>query len=103
MAPRPPVPYRATADGQPQVGRDRFASVVQNGSGRAEDPVSTFSIDVDTASYSFVRASLNRNVLPQQAAVRTEEMINYFSYDYAPPRERESRSGATSRCSRALG
>jgi Ca-activated chloride channel family protein len=71
----------------PDVGRDRFTSIVQNGfKVAAEEPVSTFSIDVDTASYSFVRASLNRNVLPQQAAVRTEEMINYFSYDYAPPR-----------------
>jgi Ca-activated chloride channel family protein len=71
----------------PDVGRDRFASVVQNGFRiAAEEPVSTFSIDVDTASYAFVRASLARNVLPQQAAVRTEEMINYFPYDYAPPR-----------------
>ncbi|HLL31562.1 MAG TPA: von Willebrand factor type A domain-containing protein, partial [Allosphingosinicella sp.] len=71
----------------PYFGRDRFTSVAQNGfKVAAEEPVSTFSIDVDTASYSFVRASLNRNVLPQQAAVRTEEMINYFPYDYAPPR-----------------
>ena len=54
-----------------------------------EAPVSTFSIDVDTASYSFVRASLNQNVLPQPAAVRTEEMVNYFPYDYAPPRSAE--------------
>src|SRR5262249_90329 len=46
---------------------------------------STFSIDVDTASYSWVRASLNQNVLPQPASVRTEEMINYFPYDYASP------------------
>ncbi|HEU0100453.1 MAG TPA: VWA domain-containing protein [Allosphingosinicella sp.] len=74
----------------PDVGRDRFASVVQNGFKTAsEEPVSTFSIDVDTASYSFVRASLARNVLPQQAAVRTEEMINYFPYDYAPPESAE--------------
>ncbi len=71
----------------PDVGRDRFTSTVQNGFKIAsEEPVSTFSIDVDTASYSFVRASLNRNVLPQPAAVRTEEMINYFPYDYAAPR-----------------
>jgi Ca-activated chloride channel family protein len=69
------------------VGRDRFTPVVQNGFKVAsQEPVSTFSIDVDTASYSFVRASLARNVLPQQAAVRTEEMINYFPYDYAPPK-----------------
>src|SRR5262249_13700978 len=45
-----------------------------------------FSIDVDTASYSFVRASLNRNLLPQPAAVRTEELVNYFPYDYAAPK-----------------
>jgi Ca-activated chloride channel family protein len=74
----------------PEIGRDRFASVVQNGfKVAAEEPVSTFSIDVDTASYSFVRASLNSNVLPQPAAVRTEEMINYFPYDYAAPRSAE--------------
>jgi Ca-activated chloride channel family protein len=74
----------------PEVGRDRFASVVQNGFKVAlEEPVSTFSIDVDTASYSFVRAALNRNVLPQQAAVRTEEMINYFPYDYEAPSSAE--------------
>jgi Ca-activated chloride channel family protein len=71
----------------PQVGRDRFTSVSENPfKVVSEEPVSTFSLDVDTASYSFVRASLNRNVLPQQAAVRTEEMINYFPYDYAAPR-----------------
>jgi Ca-activated chloride channel family protein len=72
---------------RPQVGRDRFPSASENPFRiAAEEPVSTFSIDVDTASYSFVRASLNRNVLPQKAAVRTEEMINYFPYDYAAPR-----------------
>jgi Ca-activated chloride channel family protein len=71
----------------PEIGRDRFTSVSENPfKAAAEEPVSTFSIDVDTASYSFVRASLNRSVLPQQAAVRTEEMINYFPYDYAAPR-----------------
>src|SRR6185369_7435922 len=50
-----------------------------------EEPVSTFSIDVDTASYSWVRASLSQNVLPQPDSVRTEEMVNYFPYDYAAP------------------
>jgi Ca-activated chloride channel family protein len=69
------------------VGRDRFTATQQNPFKVArEEPVSTFSIDVDTASYSFVRASLNQNVLPQPAAVRTEEMINYFRYNYAAPR-----------------
>jgi Ca-activated chloride channel family protein len=69
------------------VGRDRFTAIDENPFRvAAEEPVSTFSIDVDTASYSWVRASLNRNALPQKAAVRTEELINYFSYDYAAPR-----------------
>jgi Ca-activated chloride channel family protein len=68
------------------VGRDRFANKEENGFKIVrEEPVSTFSIDVDTASYAFVRASLNQNVLPQPAAVRPEEMINYFPYDYAAP------------------
>ena len=53
-----------------------------------EAPVSTFSLDVDTASYSFMRASLNRNVLPPPAAVRTEELINYFPYAYESPDHR---------------
>ncbi len=51
----------------------------------AEDPVSTFSIDVDTASYSFVRRSLKEGVLPHADTVRVEEMINYFPYDWQGP------------------
>jgi len=49
----------------------------------SEEPVSTFSIDVDTASYSFVRSSIMHDRLPRTDAVRVEEMINYFSYDYS--------------------
>jgi Ca-activated chloride channel family protein len=68
------------------VGRDRFNGAAENAFKTVrEAPVSTFSIDVDTASYSFARASLNRNVLPQPAAVRTEELINYFPYAYPAP------------------
>ncbi len=51
----------------------------------SEEPVSTFSIDVDTASYAIVRSSLTQGYLPQPGAVRAEEMINYFPYDYTPP------------------
>ncbi|MDU8929304.1 von Willebrand factor type A domain-containing protein [Alisedimentitalea sp. MJ-SS2] len=51
----------------------------------AEEPVSTFSIDVDTASYAVVRSSITRGQLPPQSAVRIEEMINYFPYDYPAP------------------
>ena len=51
----------------------------------AEEPVSTFSTDVDTAAYAVVRSSLMRGQLPPADAVRVEEMINYFPYDYAAP------------------
>jgi Ca-activated chloride channel family protein len=50
-----------------------------------QDPVSTFSIDVDTASYSFVRSSLKQGYLPQADTVRVEEMVNYFPYDWKGP------------------
>ncbi len=67
-------------------GRDRFESVEINPIKLvSEEPVSTFSIDVDTASYSFVRRQLNHGVLPQKDAVRIEEMINYFDYAYPLP------------------
>ncbi len=55
----------------------------------AADPLSTFSIDVDTASYSMVRRFLNEGHLPPKDAVRIEEMINYFSYDYPQPKADE--------------
>ena len=68
------------------VGRDQFAGASANPFKVVrEAPVSTFSLDVDTASYSFMRASLNRSVLPPPAAVRTEELVNYFPYAYASP------------------
>jgi Ca-activated chloride channel family protein len=51
----------------------------------AANPLSTFSIDVDTASYSNVRRFINSGSLPPKDAVRVEEMINYFSYDYREP------------------
>ena len=79
----------ARPSGHFEQGRDRFAQFTPNPvKVVAEAPVSTFSIDVDTASYAFVRASLNDGHLPDRDAVRTEELINYFPYDYAPPRSR---------------
>ncbi len=51
----------------------------------ATEPVSTFSVDVDTASYGVVRSSLMRGALPPQDAVRVEELINYFPYTYPAP------------------
>jgi len=54
---------------------------------RAE-PVSTFSVDVDTGAYANTRRFLTQGQLPPQAAVRTEELINYFRYDYTKPADR---------------
>ena len=50
-----------------------------------DQPLSTFSVDVDTASYANVRRFLRDGTLPPADAVRVEEMINYFDYDYDPP------------------
>ena len=51
----------------------------------AQEPVSTFSVDVDTASYAIIRDALMSGHLPDPEAVRVEEMINYFPYDYPAP------------------
>ena len=64
-----------------------YATIVENKFQSArEHPLSTFSIDVDTASYTNVRRFLNDGVLPPSDAVRLEEMINYFKYDYPDPK-----------------
>ncbi len=69
---------------------DRFPNVSSNTVVTvANEPVSTFSIDVDTASYSFVRTSLHNSRIPRPAAVRIEELVNYFDYDYTPPEGRD--------------
>ncbi len=67
--------------------RDRYAQIVENEfKAVRESPLSTFSIDVDTASYAKTRMYLQqRNVLPPPDAVRIEELVNYFDYDYSPP------------------
>ena len=72
----------------PEANTEEFANEDDNPLRiTADDPVSTFSIDVDTAAYSLVRSSLNRGQMPNPDAVRIEEMINYFPYDYAAPEE----------------
>ena len=79
-----PEPYVTPED------RERFASFGTNPVRSAlENPVSTFSIDVDTASYAFVRRSLKEGFLPEPDSVRVEEMINYFPYDWAGPQSAE--------------
>jgi Ca-activated chloride channel family protein len=67
--------------------RDEFEKYKLNQTTVVEEtPVSTFSVDVDTASYTFLRASINRGQLPPPSAIRLEEMINYFPYDYEGPK-----------------
>lgn len=55
----------------------------------SEEPVSTFSVDVDTASYAVVRRYLSDGIMPPSDAVRIEEMVNYFDYDYPYPDDRQ--------------
>lgn len=55
----------------------------------ADEPVSTFSIDVDTAAYANVRRFLNEGAAPPRDAVRVEELVNYFDYGYARPTAQE--------------
>ncbi|MFQ5437355.1 MAG: von Willebrand factor type A domain-containing protein [Paracoccaceae bacterium] len=70
----------------PRDADERFANAEPNPLRvTLNDPVSTFSIDVDTASYAYVRSSIMNGFLPDNDAVRIEEMINYFPYDYPAP------------------
>ncbi len=64
------------------IPENNFLNAINN-------PLSTFSIDVDNASYANVRRFLNEGQLPPRDAIRIEEMINYFDYDYEQPRGKE--------------
>ena len=78
--PRPPVNPPST---------DRFPDKDPNTVlSTAEHPVSTLSVDVDTASYAFVRRSLTGGRMPPRESVRVEEMVNYFRYAYPAPDQR---------------
>ena len=81
IAPYPAIP--------PQADRERYeGEEVAAVQAVADAPVSTFAVDVDTGSYANVRRILNQGSIPPQAAVRTEEMLNYFRYDYPAPNNR---------------
>ncbi|WP_309160206.1 VWA domain-containing protein [Pelagibacterium sp. H642] len=72
---------------EPEQG-DRFAGFEEGGVHTVrETPVSTFSIDVDTASYAYVRRMLEMGQVPPAEAIRVEELINYFDYDYPSPQD----------------
>jgi len=73
-------PYRGgNTESYDKIDENPFRSV-------SESPLSTFSIDVDTASYANVRRFLNEGTMPPADAVRVEELINYFDFDYPQPR-----------------
>ena len=68
------------------MSAEEYKAIQENGFKKVWDnPLSTFSIDVDVASYSNMRRFLNKGELPPADAIRTEELINYFSYNYAQP------------------
>ena len=82
------MPLRQGAPSQTQPSGDVFTGFEESPVKTvAEAPVSTFSIDVDTASYTYARRALEGGWLPEPNSVRVEEMINYFSYDYPAPTE----------------
>lgn len=65
---------------------EEYEGITENGFRTVgENPLSTFSIDVDAASYSNMRRYINKGELPPADAIRTEELINYFSYNYPQP------------------
>jgi Ca-activated chloride channel family protein len=75
-----------TSNLEPKSNTEEYNDIEDNSFQRARiAPLSTFAIDVDTASYSNVRRFINEGTLPPKDAVRIEELINYFSYDYPQP------------------
>ncbi|MGR9228952.1 vWA domain-containing protein [Rhizobium leguminosarum] len=86
IAPSPAPPAEGRVQIQLDPNRERFANAAANPiKSVATDPVSTFSADVDSASYAFVRRSLTGGAMPDPQSVRVEEMINYFPYDWPGP------------------
>lgn len=80
----PPPSQPGTA---PSQDGETYADYGENGFvDTAEDNLATFAIDVDTASYTLMRRDLTWDQLPVEAGVRVEEYVNFFDYDYAPPR-----------------
>ncbi len=85
-APAPPPSAPLDRPSRPSFNTEAYDRITDNPFIRvSQDPLATFSIDVDTASYANVRRFISQNQLPPKDAVRIEEMINYFSYDYAQP------------------
>lgn len=74
----------------PKDNTEEYSRIVENNFLTAkENPLSTFSIDVDRAAYSNVRRFIEQGTLPPADAVRLEEMVNYFDYDYQQPKNND--------------
>lgn len=81
-----PSPSAMAMEQDPVMNTEAYARIDENPFFRTETaPLSTFSVDVDTASYANIRRFLRDGKLPPKDAVRIEEMINYFRYDYPAP------------------
>jgi Ca-activated chloride channel family protein len=79
--------WRSFPGYNPDFNTESYAGLDENGFRNVtSNPLSTFSIDVDNASYSNIRRFINGGMLPPPDAVRIEEMINYFAYDYHEPK-----------------
>ncbi len=82
-----PVQPSNKLEEQNQWNREGYDHIVENDFKVVTDhPLSTFSVDVDRASYANVRRMLTQGYLPPKGAVRIEEFVNYFDYDYSQPR-----------------
>ncbi len=86
-----PIPPAQGADGRPTLDTERYPGAAANPVKRvAEEPVSTFSIDVDTAAYANTRRFLNEGSVPPRDSIRVEELVNYFDYGYPRPSSAET-------------
>ena len=82
----PPAQMWIDTRADQEIAAETYAPIIENPLKLVSaEPVSTFSIDVDSGSYSNVRRILNQGARPPSDAVRIEELINYFDYDYAAP------------------
>jgi len=80
------MPIIAPQEVDKKFNTENYSRIVENNFKKVKDnPLSTFSIDVDTASYANVRRFINQGSLPQPDVVRIEELINYFNYEYPQP------------------
>ena len=97
--------FSGSQAGTPDFTGESYNEIIENPFiETADEPISTFSIDADGASYSNTRRFLSYNQLPPKDAIRTEELVNYFTFDYpAPSRHPISLDGEITECPWAAG